>query len=69
MLVYIPYSQGQPAELSSKFIRYSTFKMGKEQLVSRHVNQTRSRKGVKSQLHFDIVTGKGNLVDMWLRKG
>ena len=28
------YSQGQPAELSSKFIRYSTFKLGKEQLVS-----------------------------------
>lgn len=27
-------SQGQPAELSSKFIRYSTFKTGKEQLVN-----------------------------------
>lgn len=27
-------SQGQPAELSSRFIRYNTFKIGKEQLVN-----------------------------------
>ena len=27
-------SLGEPVELNSKFIRYSTFKTGKEQLVS-----------------------------------
>lgn len=29
------HSLGEPVELSSKFIRYSTFKSGKEQLVSK----------------------------------
>ena len=38
MLLYsVLSSQGQPAELSSKFIRYSTFKLGKEQLVRNHL--------------------------------
>jgi len=29
----IHFSLGEPVELSSKFIRYSTFRTGKEQLV------------------------------------
>ena len=32
-IIYYSFSQGEPVELSSKFIRYSTFKTGKEQLV------------------------------------
>lgn len=31
---FLPHSIGEPVELSSKFIRYSTFRTGKEQLVS-----------------------------------
>ena len=34
IIINYSFSQGEPVELSSKFIRYSTFKTGKEQLVS-----------------------------------
>ena len=56
---YLICSVGEPVELSSRFIRYSTFKTGKEQLVSTHTHtQYYSIASTKCtfKLHLSCIT-------------